>query len=107
MAARFWWWAGRNWPGPTASGARRSGAVFPASPTARVLEEGFRPNVTELGQRHPVTSGLEDLAPSPKAGGAGFGKSRWSPDDGQVLMEGIDGRPLLMLDRVEQRGGWR
>ncbi|MCC6306800.1 MAG: hypothetical protein IT545_16640, partial [Rhodobacteraceae bacterium] len=32
--------------------------VLPGVPTARVLEEGFRPAVTALGLRHPVTEGL-------------------------------------------------
>jgi hypothetical protein len=78
------------------------GEVFPASPTARVLDEGFRPTVTDLGQRHPVTSGLEDLAPSAEGWGRWFRQIEMIPEQGQIVMEGIDGRPLLMLDRVEQ-----
>ncbi|MGJ8610294.1 MAG: hypothetical protein ACSHWY_04330, partial [Octadecabacter sp.] len=34
------------------------GDILPGSPTARVYEEGFTPLITELGQRHPVTTGL-------------------------------------------------
>ena len=78
------------------------GTVFPASPTARVLDEGFRPAVTDLGQRHPVTAGLEDLAPSAEGWGRWFRQIEMDPDGGQVLMTGIDERPLLMLDRVDQ-----
>ena len=80
------------------------GEVFPAIPTARVMDEGFRPRVTDLGQRHPVTAGLEALvAPAPE-GGPGWG--RWfrqielAPVSGQIVMSGIEGAPLLMLDRV-------
>ncbi|MCC5956304.1 MAG: hypothetical protein JJU07_09380 [Natronohydrobacter sp.] len=79
------------------------GEVFPARPTARVFEEGFTPRVTDLGQRHPVTAGLEALAP---AGEDGPGWGRWfrqielEPEQGQTVMSGVDGRPLLMLDRV-------
>ncbi|MGY6548348.1 MAG: hypothetical protein ACXIU7_04990 [Roseinatronobacter sp.] len=82
------------------------GDVFPASPTARVLEEGFLPRVTDLGQRHPVTAGLEALAPETADGTPGWG--RWfrqielAPQSGQTVMSGVDGRPLLMLDRVGQ-----
>ncbi len=94
--------------GPELAGAEsiwRSplGDVFPAMPTARVLEEGFLPRVTELGQRHPVTSGLEALAP---AGDDGPGWGRWfrqielQPQSGQTVMSGVDERPLLILDRV-------
>ncbi|NBB97239.1 MAG: hypothetical protein GVY34_03580 [Alphaproteobacteria bacterium] len=78
------------------------GTVFPASPTARVLDEGFRPQVTDLGQRHPVTAGLEALAPAAEGWGRWFRQIEVVPEDGQVLMDGIDGRPLLMLDRVDQ-----
>lgn len=80
------------------------GDVFPARPTARVIEDGFRPQITELGARHPVTAGLSDLVPPDADGNPGWG--RWfrqiemEPLDGQVVMSGADGRPLLMLDRV-------
>jgi hypothetical protein len=73
--------------------------ILPAEPTARVLEEGFRPELTDLGRRHPVTEGLEALAPK-----GGWG--RWFrmvdviPKSGQVVMEGPGKRPLLILDRV-------
>ncbi len=79
------------------------GDVFPARPTARVIEQGYRPRVTELGQRHPVTSGLEALVP-PGEDGPGWG--RWFrqiellPERGQTVMSGVEDRPLLVLDRV-------
>jgi len=74
------------------------GAVLPASPTARVLDQPYLPTVSDLGQRHPVTSGL------PQSGEWG----RWlrqidvTQTSGDVVMTGIDDRPLLVLDRVEQ-----
>lgn len=74
--------------------------ILPVEPTSRVIEEGFRPNLTELGHRHPVTEGLEALAPE-----GGWG--RWhrlvdvTPIAGQVLMSGPGERPLLVLNRVE------
>ena len=36
--------------------------ILPAEPSARVLEEAYRPAVTDLGRQHPVTSGLEGAA---------------------------------------------
>jgi hypothetical protein len=80
------------------------GEVFPAFPTSRVIEEGFRPRVTDLGQRHPVTAGLDGLVPLAEDGGPGWG--RWfrqielAPLQGQTVMDGVGGAPLLMLDRV-------
>src|SRR6056297_423878 len=73
-------------------------AIVPARPTARVLEEGYRPSVTDLGARHPVTAGL----PSQHEGEWG----RWlrqielEGTAGDTVMTGADDRPLLVLDRV-------
>lgn len=77
------------------------GTVLPAEPTGEVLEQPFTPTVTEVGRRHPVTAGL--------AGPDGRGDwGRWfrqiatTPSRGTVVMDGLDGRPLLILDRVGQ-----
>jgi hypothetical protein len=70
--------------------------ILPAEPTARVIERGFQPSITDLGQRHPVTSGL--------AGSETWG--RWmrqievEPVGGDVVLSGIDDKPLLVLDRI-------
>ncbi|WP_424177227.1 hypothetical protein [Yoonia sp. TsM2_T14_4] len=82
------------------------GAVLPGAPTARVFEEGFVPQITDLGARHPVTAGLDDLSP-PAAEGDGPGWGRWFrlvdvvvPQEASVVMSGLDDRPLLVLNRV-------
>ena len=41
--------------------------ILPVAPTARVIEEGFPPRLSEVGHRHPVTAGLEEHAPRPTA----------------------------------------
>ncbi|MEW9918117.1 hypothetical protein AB2B41_00745 [Marimonas sp. MJW-29] len=82
----------------TADSLSRSplGAVLPAVPTARVLEQPYRPTVTDLGKRHPVTADLPD--------NGDWG--RWlrqidvAEPQGNVVMEGVDERPLLVLNRV-------
>ncbi|MCB1334422.1 MAG: hypothetical protein KDK26_12410 [Roseivivax sp.] len=72
------------------------GSALPAEPTARVIEEGFRPKVTDLGQRHPVTAGL--------TGQDTWG--RWmrlidvTNVEGETVMSGAGDRPLLILNRV-------
>ncbi|ARU01977.1 hypothetical protein [Yoonia vestfoldensis] len=82
------------------------GAVLPGAPTARVFEQGFVPQITDLGARHPVTAGLDALAP-PAAEGDGPGWGRWFrlvdvlvPQAASVVMSGLDDRPLLVLNRV-------
>ncbi|KRS13474.1 membrane protein [Roseovarius atlanticus] len=73
-------------------------AILPGRPTARVLEERYSPSITDLGQRHPVTSGLEQEF------GGEWG--RWmrqievEETSGDTVMTGVGDRPLLTLDRV-------
>jgi hypothetical protein len=75
--------------------------ILPAEPTSKVIEEGFRPKLTDLGKRHPVTEGLEALAPK-DGWGRWFRMAEVVPLRGQVVMSGAEDKPLLILDRVEQ-----
>ena len=43
------------------------GDILPAQPTGRVIEQPFRPMVTEIGERHPVTAGLAGENATPEA----------------------------------------
>ncbi|NOC92003.1 hypothetical protein [Ruegeria sp. HKCCD6604] len=70
--------------------------ILPAQPSARVFEERFVPKVSELGQRHPVTTNLGDS----EDWGAWLRQIDVNHRSGEVLMTGIDERPLLVLDRV-------
>ncbi|WP_299636929.1 hypothetical protein [uncultured Ruegeria sp.] len=70
--------------------------ILPAQPSARVFEERYVPMVSELGQRHPVTTNLGD----PADWGAWLRQIDVNHRSGEVLMTGIDERPLLVLDRV-------
>ena len=82
----------------TADSISRSplGDVLPARPTARVIEEAYRPTVTETGQRHPVTAGLDTGTPW----GRWLRQIELEPTEGDVVMTGVDEAPLLILDRV-------
>ena len=77
--------------------------ILPGRPTARVIEAPFLPEISDLGQRHPVSAGLDDADPE------GEGDQPWgrwmrqievTEQSGQTVMTGNDGAPLLMLDRV-------
>ncbi len=70
--------------------------ILPAQPTARVIEERFVPMVTDLGHRHPVTTDLGDS----EQWGAWLRQIDVKHRSGELLMTGIDDRPLLVLDRV-------
>ncbi|GAB5470557.1 MAG: membrane protein [Rhodospirillales bacterium] len=79
------------------------GAVMPLAPTGQVVERGYRPELTALGQRHPVTAGLSganDEDGSPAEWGRWFRLVEAEQTSGQMLMEGPSGRPLLVLERI-------
>ena len=72
------------------------GPVLPAKPSARVYEERYVPMVTDLGQRHPVTTDLGDA----ETWGAWLRQIDVKHLSGDVLLTGVEDRPLLVLDRV-------
>ncbi|MCB1388445.1 MAG: hypothetical protein KDK12_04735 [Rhodobacteraceae bacterium] len=83
------------------------GRILPAEPTARVFDQAFTPHLSAIGQRHPVTAGLDADYP-PRDGSTLPGWGRWlrqvdlTPGSGEVVMEGIGERPLLVLDHAGQ-----
>ncbi len=98
-------------PGPAFAGAQslyRSplGDIMPAHPTAGIVEDGYLPRISDPGQRHPVTEGLEDFAPRPTTEDGSPGWGRWFRQidaitvSGQTVMTGAEDRPLLVLDRI-------
>ncbi|CAN5521571.1 hypothetical protein BH10PSE6_BH10PSE6_57890 [soil metagenome] len=78
------------------------GAILPAAPLGDVLETGFKPKVTEVGQRHPVSANL------PQAGEPGKDPlwGRWfrlvtsRTDRGNAILSGAEDKPLVVLDRI-------
>lgn len=74
------------------------GRVLPGQPTGYIYERGYRPALTDLGLRHPVTAQL-------KGGGSDPTWGRWfrqidaEATEGVVVMRGIEERPLLILSR--------
>jgi hypothetical protein len=79
------------------------GRVLPGEPSGSILEQGYRPTLTELGWRHPVTADLPDAgsgATETPAWGRWFRQIEAHPTRGVVVMDGAQGRPLLILDRV-------
>jgi hypothetical protein len=78
------------------------GGVLPAAPVGEVVEAPFKPRVSEIGQRHPVTANL------PQAGDPGKEPDwgRWfrlitsRTERGNTILSGSDDKPLIVLDRV-------
>lgn len=75
-------------------------SALPARPTGDVVEEAFYPRLTETGQRHPVTRGLEGSQAEPPQWSRWFRQIGISPVNGaDVVMQGANEEPLLLLDR--------
>ncbi|MCU4651339.1 hypothetical protein N8I71_00725 [Roseibacterium sp. SDUM158016] len=78
--------------------------ILPGRPTARVIEQPYLPAISDLGQRHPVTAGLEaehtPLAGSDAPWGRWFRQIELTEQGGQTVMTGVNDAPLLMLNRV-------
>jgi hypothetical protein len=75
------------------------GDVMPGEPTGNVIERGFLPKVTTLGGRHPVTEGLAGND-TDKPWGRWFRQIEVKPGPGDVLMSGIEDKPLLILQHI-------
>jgi hypothetical protein len=73
--------------------------VLPAMPDGNVVEKAFYPRLTDLGERHPVTRGLDGSQSEPPHWSRWFRTIGIDKPEGQVVMKGADDRPLLVLDR--------
>ncbi len=80
------------------------GRVMPGEPSGAIVEQGFRPDLTEIGLRHPVTRPLAKMLDSEGVApwGRWFRQIEASTRNGKVLMNGVAERPLLILARVEK-----
>lgn len=94
--------AGDRYASPTSLFRTPLAHILPAAPTGNVVEQPYRPTVSDIGKRHPVTRGLvADSAKTPNWG-------RWfrlveaSEVVGDVLMYGPEQKPLLVLDRPKE-----
>ena len=78
------------------------GAILPAAPLGDVLETPFKPKVSEIGQRHPVTANLPQAGQPDKepAWGRWFRLVTSRAERGNAVLSGADDKPLVILDRV-------
>ncbi len=74
-------------------------AALPAMPSGEIVEKAFYPRLTDIGQRHPVTRGLDGSSSEPPRWSRWFRTIGVQNPEGQVVMKGADNRPLLVLDR--------
>ncbi len=91
--------AGPDYAIPTSIWRTPLDAILPAEPTGDMTETPFRANLTELGKRHPVTRGLEGSETDPPHWSRWFRLVDTKRNTGTAVMQGADGKPLLVLGR--------
>jgi len=76
--------------------------VLPAFPTGEIINQAFKPTLTDKGKRHPVTENLKWPGATPENPGWGswLRQIAVTPLNGETLMNGAGTEPLLILDRV-------
>jgi hypothetical protein len=72
-------------------------AILPAEPSGNVTNQAFRPELTELGQRHPVTRDLDGSEDKPPHWSEWFRVVDTRSVTGTTIMQGPDAKPLLVL----------
>lgn len=91
--------AGPEYNGALSLASRRNlSFILPALPVSGAVEGAFRPEISEDGERHPVTADL----PEEDFWGRWLRVMPVAQMRGATLMTGPDAAPLLILDRVGQ-----
>lgn len=92
--------AGPAYAGPLSLAHTAIGPLLPGRPTGEVYRRGFRAKRTDQGKRHPVSARLTGAGVGPRPWGRWFRQIDAAGTRGTILLNGLDDRPLLILDRV-------
>jgi hypothetical protein len=90
--------AGPDYASPTSIWRTPLDAILPAEPTG-VSEKAFTARLSDIGKRHPVTRGLEGANSEPPHWSRFFRLIDTRNPTNPPIMEGADGKPLLLLSR--------
>ena len=89
--------AGEDFAGPASLARSPLASVLPAAPTGVVRTGEFVPMLTEAGKRHAVTAPLEG-----RKWGGWMRYIESTAETGDTVLAAPDGKPLLVLDRVDK-----
>ncbi|QAY94926.1 hypothetical protein CWB41_03565 [Methylovirgula ligni] len=78
------------------------GALAPAEPSGNVIQEAFRPAITAIGAKHPVTRGLPGSDETPPAWSRWFRQVDANVNRGTSVLSGADNKPLLVLSHEDK-----
>ncbi|NGX97695.1 MAG: hypothetical protein G4V63_21550 [Candidatus Afipia apatlaquensis] len=90
--------AGPDYASPTSIWRTPLDAILPAEPVG-VSEQAFTARLSNIGKRHPVTRGLEGSSSEPPHWSRFFRLIDTRNPANPPIMEGADGKPLLLLSR--------
>ena len=90
--------AGPDYASPTSIWRTPLDAILPAEPVG-VSEQAFTARLSNIGKRHPVTRGLEGANSEPPHWSRFFRLIDTRNPANPPIMEGADGKPLLLLSR--------
>lgn len=95
--------AGPEYAGQQSLARTPLGAILPAQPDGRVIDEAYKARVSGPGRRHPVTRDLPGSEVEPPRWGEWLRLVGSSAKAGSTVMTGPGENPLLLLAR-EQKG---
>ena len=73
--------------------------VLPAEPTGEVIRQPYHAMISDKGARHPLTRGLPGSGSDPPKWSRWFRVVGISNPRGDIVMDGPESRPLLILNR--------
>jgi len=80
----------------------RLSPIIPGQPNGRIVEQPYKANITDTGERHPVTRDLPGSETDPPAWGEWLRIIEAQVQTGATLMSGANELPLLVLRREEK-----
>jgi len=78
------------------------GTLSPADPTGNIIQQAFRPAITTIGAKHPVTRGLPGSDETPPAWSNWFRQVDANVTRGTSVLSGANNKPLLVLSREDK-----
>ncbi|WP_440959095.1 hypothetical protein ACFELO_03020 [Oceanicaulis sp. LC35] len=90
---------GPPFAGPESVARSPLASVLPAAPTGQISEESFIPQISEIGERHPVT---RPMLSGESEWGPWFRRIGARPLSGETVLEAPNGDPLLTLSHEGQ-----
>jgi len=91
--------AGPDYASPTSIWRTPLDVILPAEPSGGMTEQPFWASLTAAGKRHPVTRALEGSESNPPHWSQWFRLVDTKRTNGTAVMQGPDGKPLLVLAR--------